>query len=193
MRLSPFGLAGLAVLAGLAARGAAAQQPAAPAASSRPTAAVPSAPGQDAYGAIAEIVRILERDSATDWSKVRLEELRQHLIDMNDVTLRATTADRVVPGGVAMDVTGAGRTADAIRRMLTAHTASLNAMPELHATTAPIRDGIRFTVLARRAADSGTVARLRGLGFIGLLTVGAHHQQHHLALARGQGMAGHTH
>ena len=29
-------------------------------------------------------------------------------------------------------------------------------------------------------------ARIRGLGFIGLMTVGMHHQAHHLALASGQ-------
>ena len=46
-------------------------------------------PGQDAFGAIAEVVRTLEADPGTDWSKVDLERLRQHLIDMNEVVLRA--------------------------------------------------------------------------------------------------------
>ena len=49
----------------------------------------PTMPGQDAFGAIQEIVRILEADPKTDWSKVNLEALRQHLIDMNEVTLKA--------------------------------------------------------------------------------------------------------
>ena len=50
---------------------------------------MPTQPGQDAFGAIQEIVRILEADPATDWSKVDLEALREHLIDMNEVTLHA--------------------------------------------------------------------------------------------------------
>ena len=50
---------------------------------------VPTLPGQDAFGAIAEIVRLLDADPQTDWSQVDLERLRQHLIDMNDVVLRA--------------------------------------------------------------------------------------------------------
>jgi hypothetical protein len=36
------------------------------------------------------------------------------------------------------------------------------------------------------------VARLRGLGFIGLLTAGAHHGPHHLAMAKGETFA-HSH
>jgi hypothetical protein len=35
------------------------------------------------------IVQILDADPKTDWSKVDFEALRQHLIDMNEVTLKA--------------------------------------------------------------------------------------------------------
>src|SRR5574342_315696 len=49
----------------------------------------PTLPGQDAFGAIAEVVRLLEADPDTDWSRVDLERLRQHLIDMNEVGLRS--------------------------------------------------------------------------------------------------------
>jgi hypothetical protein len=35
-------------------------------------------------------VAILRADSTTDWTKVDIEGLRQHLIDMDDVTMRAT-------------------------------------------------------------------------------------------------------
>ena len=44
----------------------------------------PPMPGQDAFGAIQEIVQILDADPKTDWSKVDLEALRQHLIDMDE-------------------------------------------------------------------------------------------------------------
>lgn len=63
---------------------------------------VPASPGQDAFGAIQEIVRILESDLTTDWSKVNLERLRQHLIDMNDVTLRSEVKSVVAPGGLVI-------------------------------------------------------------------------------------------
>src|SRR6267142_5337363 len=64
--------------------------------------AIPTLPGQDAFGAVQEIVRILEADPATDWSKVALEALRQHLIDMNEVTLRADATAMDIEGGVAI-------------------------------------------------------------------------------------------
>jgi hypothetical protein len=157
------------------------------------TPGVPTLPGQDAFGAIAEIVRILDADPQTDWSQVDLERLRQHLIDMNEVVLRAEVKTSPVPGGLVMDVTGAGRTEPAIRAMVIPHAAELDQMPGLAAKTEPIPGGVRFTVTARDAEDVNAVARARGLGFIGLLTLGAHHQPHHLAMARGQAMPGHGH
>jgi hypothetical protein len=41
------------------------------------TSTTPTMPGQDAFGAIQEIVQILDADPMTDWSKVDLEGLRQ--------------------------------------------------------------------------------------------------------------------
>ena len=153
----------------------------------------PAAPGQDAFGAIAEIVRVLDADPATDWSKVDLERLRQHLIDMNEVVLRSTVKQTPVPGGLAMEITGAGRTEQAIRAMVVSHAAELDRLPSFTAKTEPIAGGVRLTVVAKRADDAKAVARIRGLGFAGLMTEGAHHQAHHLAMAKGEAIAGHTH
>jgi hypothetical protein len=154
---------------------------------------VPTLPGQDAFGAIAEIVRILDADPQTDWSRVDLERLRQHLIDMHEVVLRAAVKATAVPGGLAMDVTGTGRTEPAIRAMVVPHATELDRMAGLAAKAELIPGGIRLTVTVRDAEDTKTVARVRGLGFIGLLTLGAHHQRHHLAMARGDAMPGHGH
>ena len=154
---------------------------------------VPTLPGQDAFGAIAEIVRILDADPQTDWSQVDLERLRQHLIDMNEVVLRAEVRTSSVPGGLVMDVTGAGRIELSIRAMVIPHATELDQMPGLAAKTEAIPGGVRLTVTARDAEDARAIARVRGLGFIGLLTLGAHHQPHHLAMARGQAMSGHGH
>lgn len=155
------------------------------------TAQTPSQSGQDAYAAIAEVVRLLESDPSTDWSKVNLEALRQHLIDMNDVTLRSATRQTAIPGGAKFEVTGEGRTTGAIRRMLASHARMLGQLPDYDAAVDEVPGGVLFTVRANRTGDSATEARIRGLGFIGLLTVGAHHSMHHLALARGEGMDHH--
>ncbi|MGO6846298.1 hypothetical protein [Rhizobium ruizarguesonis] len=143
----------------------------------------PTMAGQDAFGAIQEIVRILEADPSTDWSKVNLETLRQHLIDMNEVTLRANAASASIDGGLAIAVTGEGRTLAAIQRMVPDHAQELNQMNGWVATTEALPDGVRLTVTSN---DSKEVAHIRGLGFIGLLVSGSHHQPHHLAMARNE-------
>ena len=147
--------------------------------------AVPTQAGQAAYGAIAEIVRMLEADSTTDWSRVNIEALRQHLIDMDAVTLRAAVAQRDVPGGIEADVSGSGATIGSIRRMLLAHGPMLDAMPEYRVRVEETAAGVHLVAVAENPNDSRLVARIRGLGVAGLMTVGAHHAPHHLALARG--------
>ena len=156
------------------------------------TTGVPTMPGQDAFGAIAEVVQMLDADPSADWSKVDLERLRQHLMDMNEVVLRSQVKQSQVPGGLVMDVTGTGRTEQAIRAMLVPHAAELDRLPAFAAKTEPIPGGLRLTVTAKAPDDAKAVARLRGLGFIGLLTAGAHHGPHHLAMAKGESLA-HSH
>jgi hypothetical protein len=64
----------------------------------------PLEPGQSAFAAIQEIVEILETDPATDWSKVDVEALRRHLIDMDNVTLAAEVEAAAVNGGARFTV-----------------------------------------------------------------------------------------
>src|ERR1051326_884380 len=111
-------------------------------------ATTPTQPGQDAFGAIQEIVQILEADPKTDWSRVNLEALRRHLIDMNDVTLKAAAEPTPVDGGLAIKVTGSGRTLAAIQRMLPEHAAMINGHNGWSAKTAPLPDGVLLTVSA---------------------------------------------
>ena len=147
--------------------------------------------GQDAYATIAAIVAQLEADSTTDWSKVNIEALRQHLIVMNDVTLHARAQQSNVPGGASMDVTGDGTVTSSIRTMLRAHAGMMDLMGPYRTTVTDIPGGVRFVVTASNPQDQATVAKIRGLGFAGLLTLGDHHAAHHLALARGQAMPHH--
>jgi hypothetical protein len=144
--------------------------------------------GQDAYATMAAIVRMLEADSTTDWSKVNIEALRQHLVVMNDVTLNARSRQSTVPGGASMDVTGDGRVTESIRMMLRNHSTMLVKEGPYRATVTDIPGGVRWVVTAADPGDTRTTARIRGLGFGGLLTLGDHHTPHHLALARGEPM-----
>lgn len=155
------------------------------------SAASPTLSGQYAFATISEIVKILKADSSTDWSKVNLEVLRQHLVDMDDVIMRSTVAKRVIAGGLQMDVTGAGRTAAAIKRMVGAHAEPLNEHTEYRAVVRDIPGGVRLTVTAKDTTSAATVAMIRGLGFAGIMVEGDHHAAHHLAMARGGGMSHH--
>jgi len=154
------------------------------------TAPAPTRPGQAAFGAIAEIVAILRADSATDWSKVNIEALRQHLIDMDEVTMRATVRQEQVTGGARFTVTGQGTTVAAIRRMSSAHATTITAADSLRVSVEEAAGGAVVTVLAT-SESMKAVARIRGLGFHGMLATGDHHGPHHLAMARGQGEHSH--
>jgi hypothetical protein len=143
----------------------------------------PTMPGQDAFGAIQEIVQILDADPKTDWSKVDLEALRQHLIDMNELTLKADAAPQQVDGGLEIAVTGSGRTLVAIQRMVPAWAQTMNGHQGWSTKAASLQNGELLTVTA---TDPKEVQHIRGLGFIGLLASGSHHQMHHLAMAKGE-------
>src|SRR5207237_2968719 len=127
----------------------------------------------------------LEADPATDWSKVDLEALRQHLIDMNEVTLNANAVAKPIEGGVEIRVTGAGRTLAAIRRMVPMHATEIDGSKGWSAKVSKLPDGV---LLAVTATDVKEVAHIRGLGFAGIMTSGSHHQAHHLAIAKGESM-----
>jgi hypothetical protein len=143
--------------------------------------------GQDAFGAIQEIVQILEADPKTDWSKVNLEALRQHLIDMNEVTLKAKASPKPVDGGLEIAVTGNGRTIEAIQRIVPAHARVIEHKHPLgwSAKAPTLPDGVLLTVTSSNPKEA---QHIRGLGFIGIMVSGHHHQRHHLAMARGEMM-----
>ncbi len=143
----------------------------------------PALPGQDAFGAIQEIVRILDADPKTDWSKVDLEALRQHLIDMNEVTLHADAAPKRIEGGLEIAVTGSGRTLVAIQRMVPEWTEMANGLNGWTVKVSKLPDGELMTVTAN---DPKQVQHIRGLGFIGLIASGSWHQMHHLMMAKGE-------
>ena len=144
----------------------------------------PTMAGQDAFGAIQEIVEILESDPKTDWSKVNIEALRQHLIDMNEVTLHAVAVQRDLDNGIEIAVTGNGRTVDAVKRMVPAHAAELREIG-WNAKTEELPNGVRLTVLASEAQP---LTKLKALGFVGIMVQGSHHQLHHLMMAMGEFM-----
>lgn len=142
----------------------------------------PTMPGQDAFGTIQEVVQILQADPATDWSKVNITALRQHLTDMNEVTLHAVAAERVLDNRIEITVTGEGRTLEAIKRMVPAHVSELREIG-WNAKSEDLPNGVILTVVASEAQP---LTKLKALGFMGIMVQGGHHQRHHLMMAKGE-------
>lgn len=139
-------------------------------------------PGQGAFAAVQEAVELLRRDPSTDWARVDVDALREHLVDMDEVFTQAQVRYEPIPDGVRIRVRGPGRTGEAARRMVVDHARATPAGPGWRMTAAPAADGAVVTVLAETPED---LARVRALGLFGLLVDGGHHQAHHLSLARG--------
>jgi hypothetical protein len=142
----------------------------------------PTQPGQGAFAAIQEIVGILEADSKTDWSKVDIDALHRHLIDMNNVTLAAEVKSEPVEAGIRFMVRGEGAVCDSIRRMAAAHAATMNGVDGWRFEASEIDAGASLTV----RPPAKDAAKLHGLGFLGVMTRGMHHQEHYLMIARGE-------
>ena len=142
---------------------------------------IPTEAGEGAFAAIQEIVALLNADPKTDWSKVDIDALRQHLVDMNNVTLRANVTSAPIDAGVRFEVTGEGPVRQSIRRMVLAHAATMNGIDGWTFEAKEIEGGASLDVHAPpRDAD-----KVKGLGFFGVMTLGMHHQAHHLMIARG--------
>lgn len=142
----------------------------------------PTETGQATFAAIAEIVAVLSDDPGTDWSKVNINGLRSHLLDMDRVTMRADVDVTSNSQEVEFKVTGTGEVIGSIQRMVMAHSKMLAAGTGWTVQSNLIPDGAAINVKAENVDE---LAQVKGLGFFGLMTVGAHHQQHHLQISKG--------
>jgi hypothetical protein len=103
-------------------------------------------------------------------------------MDMDNVTMRAEVTKSRLPNGAIFRVTGAGAVVGSIQRMTRSHFAQPDFGKPWTMTVQPTMSGADVTVVSADAADA---AQIYGLGFFGILTMGTHHQPHHLMMARG--------
>jgi hypothetical protein len=143
---------------------------------------MPTSPGQETFGAVAEIAAILRDDPATDWSRVDIGALRRHLLDMDALVMRAQADEEVIDGGLRITIARNGSAGDAASRMVPAHAPVLQEETGWSSVAEIGDDTIVWTVTA---ASEQEATQIRALGFFGLMATGAHHQPHHLAIARG--------
>ena len=119
----------------------------------------------------------------TDWTKVNIQALRDHLVDMELVTTQATVNTQTEGRIVEFRVTGERIVADAVARMATAHSPMLELATGWTVTAEPSTDGATMRIEVQTEQE---LARVLGLGFFGVMAIGAHHQAHHIQMASGE-------
>ena len=139
--------------------------------------------GQAQFAAIAEIVTMLRNEPETDWDQVDIAALREHLVDMDNVTTRAAVATTVDDLRVTFAITGDATVAASAQRMVLAHGPMLQQATGWSVMAQATPDGATMRVDSGAAEE---MAEVTGLGFFGVMTIGAHHQQHHIMIATGQ-------
>ena len=145
---------------------------------------MPTEGGQAGFTTIAEIVQLLNQDPNTDWSKVDISALRKHLVDMSELTLRAAVETSFKGNQVVFQVTGEGRTLRAIQAMVPAHASVLTAENLFEVEAETIENG---AIMRVTFSNDHTMQQIKALGFFGIMATGAHHQEHHLQMAKGGG------
>ena len=142
-------------------------------------------PGNEIFGTIQEIVRKLDANPNTDWPKVNLEALRQHLLDMQAFTDDVRViAKQPIPKGVRLTVRPTTpRAATALKRLLSMHPMMLK---KEAGWTMQVEQHGKDTILTVTTPKPSEVAKIRGLGYIGLMAYGSHHRRHHWMIATGQ-------
>lgn len=152
------------------------------------TGAALSEPGQGAFAALSEVVRVLEADPNTDWAQVNLAGLRAHLVDMDRLVMDAVVMETDLPDGVSAIATGDADTIATLRRMVPGHAAQLARDGRWTIAASETSNGVELRVTSEIPA---VVSRIKGLGFFGLMASQDHHREHHLMMARGIDAHGH--
>ncbi|WP_299734099.1 hypothetical protein [uncultured Tateyamaria sp.] len=152
------------------------------------TSAALSEPGQGAFAALSEVVRVLEADPNTDWAQVDLGGLRAHLVDMDRLVMDTVVMETDLPDGTSAIAAGDADTIATLRRMVPAHAAQLARDDRWTVASTETSDGIELRVTSEIPA---VVARIKGLGFFGLMASQDHHREHHFFMAQGKDAHGH--
>jgi hypothetical protein len=140
--------------------------------------------GTDIFATVQEVITRLEADPNTDWSKVNLERLRQHLRDMFEFSYNVDViSQQAIEQGVKIVVKATTPRAEkALTRVLNAHPAMLKIETGWTMRSQLQKDRYEITVTTNKPSE---IDKIRGLGYIGLLAYGKHHQAHHWSMATG--------
>jgi hypothetical protein len=147
--------------------------------------------GTDPFATLQEVITALEANPGTNWEKVNIEALRLHLVEMQDMTINVDVKQQYIDNGFQAVVTPTtNRAVKSLTRVLSGHPAQMKAETGWDMQVQN-NDGVfTLTVTTDNAKD---IAKIRGLGYIGVMAYGNHHQPHHWAMASGENPhAGHN-
>ncbi len=141
--------------------------------------------GNDMFGTVQEVIQQMNEQDGFSWKEVNLEVLRQHLLDMQDMTENVeVVGQRPVANGVELHIKATTpRAFNALKRVFSAHPAQLKKETGWEMLVSQQDD---LFVLTTTSSNSNDTDKIRGLGYIGLMAWGNHHQPHHWAMATGQ-------
>jgi hypothetical protein len=140
--------------------------------------------GTDPFAVIQEVISALESNPNTNWEKVNLEALRLHLVEMQDITINVNVAEKNVESGFEAIIMPISRRAlRAVGNVLQNHKSMLESETGWHMEVIKTEDVFNITVTT---TDVNEINKIRGLGYIGVMAYGNHHQPHHWALASGE-------
>lgn len=147
--------------------------------------------GTDPFATLQEVIEMLEANPNTDWKKVNLEALRLHLLEMQDMTMNVDVVRKQIKNGFEAIVTPTtNRAVMSLTQVLSAHPAQMKAESGWDMQVSN-NNGV-FT-LSVTTDNAGEVDKIRGLGYIGVMAYGNHHQPHHWAIASGNNPHGGQH
>jgi hypothetical protein len=139
--------------------------------------------GQSTFAALIEIVDLLEKEGSTNWSKVDIDGLREHLLDMDQLILNTTSMTSLVgEKQIQFNIRGTSSSVPSIHRMVPAHSRFIQQSRGWSISYGLDDDG---ATLAISAEDTATIERLSALGFYGFMSLDSHHQAHHYQMALG--------
>jgi hypothetical protein len=139
--------------------------------------------GTDPFATLQEVIAALEANPGTNWEKVNIEALRLHLVEMQDMTINVAVKQQHIDNGFQAVVTPTiNRAVKSLTRVLSGHPAQMKAETGWDMQVQNNNGVFTLTVTTDNVKD---VAKIRGLGYIGVMAYGNHHQPHHWALVSG--------
>lgn len=102
---------------------------------------------------------------------------------MDRLVTDTVVTETMLPDGILAAATGDDATIAALRRMVPAHAAQLAQDDRWQVDATETDTGAELRVTS---SDPAVVARIKGLGFFGLMASQDHHREHHLMMARGE-------